>query len=287
VQPILHTVLPNPTPPVKPDDINDDQKGNHAQALAFAAQTSRIPCHIITPHNSSRAKISAARDTYGAHITFSGPTHPERQAVCDAVAAQTGARFVPPYNHPDIILGAGTAALELQAQFFASLNNNSGRRRLNAIITPCSGGGLLSGTALSCEGTGILVFGAEPSYQGADDARRGFYSGKRIEFVKSETIADGLRTPLGEIPWGVIYERRLVKGMYSAGEEEIKAAMRLVWERMKIVVEPSAVVGLAVALYNEEFRRMVEVEGGEEGWDLGVVFSGGNVDLEKVADLFA
>lgn len=195
--------------------------------------------------------------------------------------AATGARFVPPYDHPDIVLGQGTAALELQSQLLPQ------GVTLDGIITPCSGGGLLSGTALACEGTGIAVFGAEPSFEGADDGRRGFYAGERVLAVRSRTIADGLRTPVGEIPWSIIYGRRLVKGMYSVGEDEIRRALRLVWERMKIVVEPSAVVPLAVALYNEDFRAMVEREGGEKGWDLGIIFSGGNVDLDALGDLLA
>ncbi|KAJ7914974.1 tryptophan synthase beta subunit-like PLP-dependent enzyme [Mycena leptocephala] len=132
--------------------------------------------------------------------------------------------------------------------------------------------------------TGIRVFGAEPSHEGADARapRR-----TRIERVTSLTIADGLRTPVGVYPWSVIYERRLVSGMYSVSETQIVAALRLVYERCKIVVEPSAVVGLAVALYNEDFRAMVEKEAGDEGWDLGVVFSGGNVSLEALGKLFS
>ncbi|GAB1313913.1 hypothetical protein MFIFM68171_04123 [Madurella fahalii] len=265
--------------------------GNHAQALSLASLTSSIPCHIVSPSNSSPPKLAAVRDTYRASLTFSGPTHPEREAATAQVIAATGARFVPPYNHPDIILGQGTAALELQSQLAATsagaADDDKGAVTLKGIITPCGGGGLLSGTALACEGTGISVFGAEPSFEGADDGKRGFYAGKRVEAVKTTTIADGLRTPVGEIPWSIIYERKLVRGMYSVSEDDIRKALRLVWERMKIVVEPSAVVGLAVALYNEDFRTMVEQEGGEKGWDLGVVFSGGNVDLNALGSLFA
>jgi threonine dehydratase len=228
------------------------------------------------PTISTPAKI-AATQSYGSRVIFSGPTSTEREAAVALAQSSTGARLVPPYDHPDIILGQGTAALELQSQ----------AAHLNAVITPCSGGGLLSGTALACEGTGILVFGAEPSFEGADDGKRGYYAGERVTAVKSLTIADGLRTPIGRIPWGIIYERKLVAGMYSVSEDEIKKAMRLVYERMKVVVEPSAVVGLAVALYNEDFRGMVEREGGEAGWDLGVVFSGGNVSLDKLGELLA
>ncbi|KAH7632855.1 pyridoxal-phosphate dependent enzyme-domain-containing protein [Sordaria sp. MPI-SDFR-AT-0083] len=266
--------------------------GNHAQALSLAARENGIPAYIVMPNISPPPKIAATRG-YGANITFSGSTSTEREAVTKEVIEKTGARLVPPYDHPDIILGQGTAALELQSQVAASLSTsgNATNRRLNAVITPCGGGGLLSGTALACsdpsaQGGPILVFGAEPSFSGADDGRRGYYSGTRVESVKSLTIADGLRTPVGTHPWSIIYERKLVAGMYSVGEEEIKKALRLVYQRMKVVVEPSAVVGLAVALYNEEFRSMVEREAGEEGWDLGVMFSGGNVELAALGTLF-
>ncbi|KAK4121092.1 tryptophan synthase beta subunit-like PLP-dependent enzyme [Parathielavia appendiculata] len=252
--------------------------GNHAQALSLAALTSSIPAHIIMPSTSSPAKIAATR-SYGAHITFSGPTAPEREAVTSQILSQTNAAFIPPYDHPYIILGQGTAALELLSQTPTPLD---------AIITPCGGGGLLSGTALACEGTRTLVFGAEPSLDGADDCRRGLLSHARVETVPAaRTIADGLRTPVGKIPWSIIHDRGLVRAVYAVSEDEIRKAMRLVWERMKIVVEPSAVVGLAAALYNEEFRAMVERDGGKAGWDLGVVFSGGNVSLEMMGKLFA
>ncbi|KAK0638740.1 serine racemase [Cercophora newfieldiana] len=254
--------------------------GNHAQALALAARTFSIPAHIVMPSISTPSKIAATAG-YGARIIPSGSTSTEREAVVTEVIKETGAALIPPYDHADIILGQGTAGLELQAQVTPT--------RLDAIIAPCGGGGLLSGTALSCEGTGIKVFGAEPEFEGADDARRAYYSetGERIASVKTLTIADGLRTPVGAIPWSIIYERRLVAGMYAVTEDQIKAAMRLVYERMKIVVEPSAVVGLAVALYNEEFRAMVEKEGGEKGWDIGVIFTGGNVSLDALGKLFA
>lgn len=146
---------------------------------------------------------------------------------------------------------------------------------------------MLSGVALSCEGTGIRVFGSEPSFQGADDAKRGYESGTRVETVSSLTVADGLRTPLGRIPWSVIYERRLVSGFYSVSEADIIRALRLAYERLKVVIEPSSAVPLAVALYNEDFRAMVEREAGEDGWDVGIVFSGGNVSLEALGKLFS
>lgn len=276
--------------------------GNHAQALALAAKESGIKAHIVMPEISNPLKIAATRG-YGANVIFSGSTSVEREAMADKVIAETGARLVPPYDHPDIMLGQGTLGLELQQQvrdliadeaqhsFRAPKTISSpgvGRENkgLDAIITPCGGGGMLSGVALSCEGTGIKVFGAEPSFQGADDGKRGYESGTRVAAVSSLTIADGLRTPVGVHPWKVIYERRLVSGFYSVTDDEIKAAMKLVFERFKLVVEPSACVGLAVALFDEDFRSMVEREGGEAGWDLGIVFSGGNVGLGAVGKLF-
>lgn len=263
-----------------------------------------IPAHIVMPQISTPTKIAGTK-AYGANIIFSGSTSVEREAVVAEVQKDTGAILVPPYDHPDIILGQGTMGIELAAQVEAHIADarearkgavtvpegslkKGGKRKggLDAIITPCGGGGMLSGTALSAEGTGIHVFGAEPEFEGADDCKRGFESGKRVETVKTLTIADGLRTPVGKYPWSIIYERKLVRQMFSVSEEQIKAALRLVIERMKVLVEPSAVVPLAVALFNEDFRRMVEKEGGEEGWDLGVVFSGGNTSLEAIGKLF-
>jgi threonine dehydratase len=221
--------------------------------------------------------------------------------VVEEVIKETGARLVPPYDHPDIMLGQGTLGIEFQEQVermlaeggkeqpkcsFALKGKRETKKGLDAIIAPCGGGGMLSGTAISCEGTGIFVFGAEPSFEGADDCKRGIEQGKRIEIVKTLTIADGLRTPVGAYPWSVIYERKLVRQMFSVTEGQIKKALRLVLERMKVMVEPSAVVGLATALFNEDFRKMVEKECGEEGWDLGIVFSGGNVSVEALGKMF-
>lgn len=235
------------------------------------------------PEISAPPKIAGTKG-YGANVIFSGSTAPEREAVAARVLKETGATFVPPYDHPDIMLGQGTLGLEFQEQVASAAGTGRG---LDAVVAPCGGGGMLSGVALSCEGAGVAVFGAEPSFQGADDGRRGFAAGARVEAVSSLTIADGLRTPVGKHPWAVIYERRLVRDMFAVSEDEIRAALRLVLERMKVVVEPSAVVPLAVVLFNEDFRALVEREAGEEGWDVGVVFSGGNVALEKLGEMFA
>ena len=263
------------------------------------------------PTISTPSKIAATQG-YGAKVYFSGSTSDEREAVVKDVIKDTGAFLVPPYDHPDIILGQGTMALELEEQTAelissdpslslhrrkvegmnghpSGVNNNHGYSRtdLDAVIAPIGGGGMLSGIATALDGTGTYVFGAEPSFEGADDARRGLATRKRITTVKTLTIADGLRTPVGEIPWTIVSDESKLRGIHSVTEEQILAAMRLVLERMKILVEPSAVVGLAVALYDEEFRRLVEREGGEEGWNIGVVLSGGNTTVEAIAKMFA
>ncbi|KFA63047.1 hypothetical protein S40285_06393 [Stachybotrys chlorohalonatus IBT 40285] len=258
----------------KEKGVATHSSGNHAQALALAAKENGIPAHIVMPSITIPSKVAATKG-YGANVVFSTLT--DRVAVAQRVVAETGARLVPPYDHPDIILGQGTMGLELQQQV----------ARLDAVMAPCSGGGMLSGIALSCEGTGIRVFGAEPEFQGADDAKRGMEKGERITHVDSMSIADGLRSYLGVHPWSILYERKLVQGMYAVSEEEIKAAMKLILERMKLVVEPSAAVPLAVVLFDEDFRAMVEREAGEAGWDLGLVLSGGNVAADGLAKLFA
>ncbi|RWA09027.1 hypothetical protein EKO27_g6069 [Xylaria grammica] len=293
--------------------------GNHAQALALAARTHGIPAHIVMPSISAAPKIAATKG-YGAKVVFSGSTSVEREAVVEKVIEETGARLVPPYDHPDIVLGQGTLGLELledshdiiaaatgaepshaknhgarpaESSFRAPITtpkfpeSKKANAGLDAILAPCGGGGMLSGVALACEGTGVRVFGCEPWFEGADDAKRGYEAGKRVEAVSTLTVADGLRTPLGKVPWGIIYERRLVAGFYSVSEDEIIAALKLIYERFKMVVEPSSAVPLAVALFNEDFRALVEREGGEDGWDIGIVISGGNVNLEALGKLFA
>lgn len=271
------------------------------------------------PTISTPSKIAATQG-YGAKVYLSGSTSDEREAVVKDVMEETGAVLVPPYDHPDIILGQGTMALELEKQAkelimeYPSLSvHQKGKQdvtnrhrngtthsdgthaspsvsepgRLDAVIAPIGGGGMLSGIASALHGTGTYVFGAEPSFEGADDARRGLAADNRIPTVKTLTIADGLRTPVGEIPWTIISDKTKLRGIYAVTEEQILQAMRLVLERMKVLVEPSAVVGLAVALYDEEFRNLVEREGGEEGWDVGVILSGGNTTVDAISKMFA
>jgi threonine dehydratase len=244
------------------------------------------------PSISTPSKIAGTR-AQNATIHFSGSTSQEREAVVNKVIEETGATLVPPYDYVDVILGQGTMALETVQQVDelvkqeSSLGVHGDGKGLDAVITPCGGGGMLAGNAVALHGTGIRVFGAEPSYQGADDARRGVETGERITTVKTLTIADGLRTPLGEHNYKIISDPAYISGLYSVTENNIKDAMRLVLERMKCFVEPSAVVGLATILYNEDFRRLVEKSGGEEGWNIGVVLSGGNTTIEAITKIFA
>ncbi|KAK5708605.1 hypothetical protein LTR17_020543 [Elasticomyces elasticus] len=276
---------------VKKKGVVTHSSGNHAQALALAAKTHGVPAHIVMPSISTPSKIAGTK-SHGANVIFSGSTSDEREAVVAEVIKKTGATLVPPYDHPDIILGQGTQALELEEQVEAILKDDpalgmSGRKRLDAVIVPIGGGGMLSGICTALHGTGIRVFGAEPRFDGANDAEQGLKLGKRIEKVKTLTIADGLRTPVGEIPWSVITDKTKLAGIYSVTEEQIKAALKLAMERAKLFIEPSAAVPLAVMLYNEDFREMVEQEAGHEGWNVGIILSGGNTTVEAIAKLFA
>ncbi|PWY87465.1 tryptophan synthase beta subunit-like PLP-dependent enzyme [Aspergillus heteromorphus CBS 117.55] len=265
--------------------------GNHAQALALAASTLGVPAYIIMPTISTPSKIAGTK-SHGAEVIFSGSTSVEREAVVEEVQAKTGAILVPPYDDFNIICGQGTCALELEGQYRdlvkekPQLSIRSEGKALDAVITPIGGGGLNAGVATFFSDKTTKVFGAEPSFEGGDDCRRGLDTGERVDAVSTLTIADGLRTPVGLLNWEVIADREKVAGVFAVTEEQIKAAMRLVLERMKVVVEPSAVVGLAVCLYNEEFRRLVEKEA-PEGWDVGIVFSGGNTTVEAIGKLFS
>lgn len=277
-------------------NANVSVTGNHAQALALAARTFSIPAHIVMPSISTPSKISGTR-AQGAILHFSGSTADEREAVVAGVIKETGATLIPPYDHPHIMLGQGTMALEFEEEVTALLKDKPelsvhpkavqvGETALDALIAPCGGGGMLSGNAIYFHGSSTRVFGAEPEFEGADDARRGVAAGERITSVKTLTIADGLRTPLGPHTWNIISDKTYVAGLYAVTEQNIKDALRLVLERMKCFVEPSAVVGLATVLYNEDFRKMVEREAGEEGWDVGLVFSGGNTTIEAIVKMF-
>ena len=244
------------------------------------------------PSISTSSKIAGTK-SYGAHVIFSGSTAPEREAVVAEVQSKTGAILIPPYDDANIILGQGTTAFELEDQYSELVKESPGlsahprgHAKLDAVVTPIGGGGLNAGVVTYFSDKSTQVFGAEPSFQGGDDCRRGLAAGERVQSVKTLTIADGLRTPVGVLNWSVISDKSKETGVFAVTEDQIKAAMRLVLERMKVFVEPSAVVGLAVCLFDEEFRTLVQVDGGDEGWDVGIVFSGGNTTVEAIAKLF-
>ena len=257
--------------------------GNHAQALALAASTFEVPAYIVMPSISTPSKIAGTK-AYTENVIFSGSTSQEREEMVKTVQAETGVILVPPYDHPDIVLGQGTTGMELEEQFYELKGDG---KELDSVVAPIGGGGLLGGVATwFSDKPNTKVFGAEPSFQGADDAKRGVEQGKRIESVKTLTIADGLRTPVGVVNWGIVSDKSKVENFYTVSEEQIKMTMRLVFERMKLVVEPSGCVPLAVVLFNEAFRGMVAERQKGESWDVGVVFSGGNTTMKAVSGLF-
>lgn len=234
--------------------------GNHAQALAAAAGLRGIKATIVMPRNAPAVKRAAVAD-YGAEIVLCEPTLAAREAAADDVIRRTGAVLIHPYNDPRIIAGQGTAALELLADV----------PLLDVVLAPVGGGGLLSGTAIAVGelSPSTRVIGAEP--QGADDAYRSLAAGKLIPSEDPDTIADGLLTSLGDLTFAVISQR--VDAILTVGDEAIGSAMRLIWERMKIVIEPSAAVPVAALLENAD--RFA-------GRRIGVILSGGNVDLERL-----
>ena len=235
--------------------------GNHAAALALAASRLDVPAFIVMPENAPASKVAAVR-AYGGQITFCESTQAARESTLEEVCAETGAAFVPPYDHPQVIAGQGTAALELSTQL---------AQPPHFLITPVGGGGLLAGSALASK---VLwphtqVVGAEPA--GADDAQRSFRTGQWHAQTAPDTLADGLRTALGQLNFAII--RELVDDILTVDDAAIVAAMRLVWTRMKLLVEPSAAVGLAVVLANQALFA---------GKNVVIIFSGGNVDLDNL-----
>jgi threonine dehydratase len=234
--------------------------GNHGAALAYAAARRGIPAFIVMPETAPRVKQENVRRR-GATIRFCAPTLEARDAACAAVRRETGALLVHPFDDARVIAGQGTAALEL-------LDESPG---LDAVIAPVGGGGLLSGTSIAVKSArqGVRVFGAEPA--NADDAARSFRSGKVEPLPAATTIADGLRTTLSPRTLSAI--RANVDAIGTASEAAIVRAMRMIWERMKIVVEPSAAVPLACLL-----EGTLEVR----GMRVGIILSGGNVDLDRL-----
>ena len=234
--------------------------GNHAQALALAARLRGIDACIVMPRDAPRVKVEAVRG-YGARIVFSGNAPEDRERALEEVVKETGAEFVHPSDDLRVIAGQGTCALEIMEEI----------SDLDIVITPVGGGGLLSGTAVAVRGVSpnTRVVGAEPA--AADDAYRSFTTGTLFPSGNPKTIADGLRTSLGPNTFPLV--RTWVSEIVTASEESIISAMRLVWERMKVVIEPSAAVPLAAIL-----EGALDVKGRR----VAIVFSGGNVDLDAL-----
>ncbi|CAN5916697.1 threo-3-hydroxy-L-aspartate ammonia-lyase [soil metagenome] len=232
--------------------------GNHAQALALAGQLAGVPVCVGMPHTAPSVK-RAATEGYGARVIPCEPTQEAREATVAELIDRHGYTLIHPYNDWNVIAGAGTAAWELLDQ----------AGPLDLILTPCGGGGLLSGTALAVleRSTATLVIGVEPA--NADDARRSLANGTIQPSGNPQTIADGLRTSLGEKTFAIIAHH--VEAILTAEETEIVEALRFVWERLKILIEPSSAVALAPLLEGKLDVR---------GQRVGVILTGGNVDLE-------
>jgi threonine dehydratase len=234
--------------------------GNHGQALAKAAQSVGAEAFIVMPKTAPEVKKKAVAG-YGAEIIMCEPNLQAREDTLAQVVERTGATFIHPYNDERVICGQGTAALELIDEISA----------LDVVMAPVGGGGLLSGTAITTRAClpNAKVIAGEP--QGADDAYRSLQAGKIIPSEKPDTIADGLLTSLGSKTFPIIQD--LVAEIITVSDDEIIEAMRLIWERMKIIIEPSCAVPLAAVLQQKE--RFI-------GKRVGIILTGGNVDLEKL-----
>ena len=234
--------------------------GNHAQALALAARNRGIGAYIVMPRNSPDVKVNAVRD-YGADITFCEPTLKDRETALEGLVERTGAEFIHPYNDPRVIAGQATACMELLEE----------TPDLDMILTPVGGGGLLSGTSLAVKyfGNETSVLAAEPS--GADDAKRSLEEGRLIPSVDPDTICDGLLTSLGDLTYRILKSN--VERILTVEDDYTVKAMKLIFERMKMVVEPSAAITLGAVLRHGECFSNKRI---------GIILSGGNVDLEKL-----
>lgn len=244
--------------------IATHSSGNHAQAVSRAAKILGIKAYVVMPNNSSAIKQKGVKE-YGGEIFLCEPTQRAREEMLKEVTKKTGATEIHPFNNYDVIAGQATASKELLDEF----------PELDVIVVPVGGGGLLSGSALTAKyfSPSTYVVGAEPA--GADDAFQSMQSGK-IEQTDNNSIADGLLAILGDKTFNII--KREVKEIITATDTEIILAMRIVWDRLKIVIEPSAAVPLAVVL-NSRNKFL--------GKNVGIIFSGGNVDLEKICALFS
>ena len=232
--------------------------GNHAAALALAARSTATTAHIIMPSNAPKPKVESVR-RLGGLITFCEPTQAARESTAARVQSETGATLVHPVDNWRVIAGQATAALELLDDV----------GELDAVVVPVGGGGLLAGTALVATHYGVKTYAAEPA--GADDAYRSFRSGQLEPLAQVNTVADGLRTSLGARPFRLI--TKYVSDIATVTDEEIVSAMLLVWQVLKIVIEPSSAVPVA-ALLNHRYSAI--------GKRVGVILSGGNVDLHAL-----
>ena len=234
--------------------------GNHGSCLAYAAGRRGIPCTVVMPRTAPQAKKDAVRG-YGARVVECEPSTSSREAVFAEVVAETGAEFVHPYNDWRVIAGQATCSAELIEQVAA----------LDAVVAPIGGGGMVSGTCLTLSNLApkTRVFAAEPL--NADDAARSFRAGHIIADDAPETVADGLKVPLKELTWHFVQNH--VADVLTATEDEIVEAMKLIWKRMKIVMEPSSAVPLATIIKNRDIFA---------GQRVGIIITGGNVDLDRL-----
>jgi len=244
----------------KKNGVVTHSSGNHAAALSLAAGMNGVKAFIVMPETAPAVKKNAVAG-YGAEITFCKPTLQSRENTTRGIMEKTGATLVHPYDNFNVICGQGTAALELLEE----------RKDLEIVVAPIGGGGLMSGTATAVKGTDdrIKVIGAEPL--NANDAYISFTTGKLTPSVNPLTVADGLLTSLSELTFSVITKR--VDRIFTAREDSIIECMLLVWERMKIIIEPSSATVLAIIKENPEFFR---------GKKIGLIITGGNVDFRKL-----
>lgn len=248
-----------------PEDVLDKgvathSSGNHALSLSYAAGRRGIPCTVVMPRTAPQAKKDAVKG-YGGRIVECEPSTSSREASFAEVVKETGAEFVHPYNDHRVIAGQGTCSRELIEQV----------PDLDAVIAPIGGGGMISGTCLTLSNLAptMEIYAAEPEQ--ADDAYRSFKAGHIIADDAPETVADGLKVPLKELTWHFVSNH--VTDILTASEQEIVDAMKLIWKRMKIVMEPSSAVPLATILKNKKVFA---------GKRVGVIITGGNVDLNKL-----
>ena len=241
--------------------------GNHAQALALAAKLRGIEAHIVMPSTALPVK-RAAVEGYGGNVYVCEPNEKARRQRAEELVAETGGTLISPFDHPHVIAGQGTVTLELLDEVGT----------LDAIIAPIGGGGLMSGTCIAGRGMkpGVRLFGAEPT--GADDAARSLAAGELIPQTNPNTICDGLLTSMGEVTWPIIRDH--VETIFTVSDEQVIEAMRLVMQRMKIVIEPSAAVAVAAVL-SDEFKSL-PLDASPTSGGVGVIISGGNVDLDHL-----